>query len=98
MTKIVIGILIYFAVGFISLEIIKLHDRRAKDYPNENSFPWLEDDRFVDTCIVIFAPISAGWLIFYYTYVLLANLISYIRIFYTTIIYLIISLFKGKDN
>lgn len=86
--KIILIIFAYLLIGIAVLEGVLWRDRR-KSYIDR----WVDDDEDAEMCIVvIFWPIAIPLLLAYILYILLKHLIKCVRIFFTTIVYLIVAI------
>lgn len=89
--KVILFVFIYLLIGIITLEGIAWYDRKSKSV-----YKWVEDHDDVDNVIVVLMwPILLPIIGVCIFFVGLAYLIKGIRIFYTTIVYLIIVFIKN---
>lgn len=85
--KVMLVIFIYFIMGFVTLEILLFQDRKETDF----TLKWIKDDAD-QTAAFILWPFIIPFLGLYVLFIGLKSLIKRIRILYTTIIFLILTI------
>lgn len=90
--KIIIGIFLYLLCGVGVLEIFKWHDRQVN---------WIDkwaSSESMQVAIVLFMPLSLIWAMGYLLYLSILKFIKITRVLFTTLVFLIIAIFKRNDD
>ncbi len=91
--KVILLIFAYLLIGIAVLEVVLWHDRKVGSYDN-----WIDEDDEIDQSLAVMMwPILIPTLSIYILHIGLKHLIKGVRIFFTTIVYLIAAMID-KDR